>query len=478
MMDEKLRRLKVQRFGKEDLLGSNDEDDEDDDGDLQDTHTTHKSRKSTTKKDLLQCTHFGSCSGCFFRAGFTETPLMEDARIFFRTQARYDNFTIALASDIHGWRTQAKLAIAPVSKWGGCKLGLYEEGTHRVLPIPDCRVHHPSINRAVEVIAAATEKVKTRAFDQSSLEGSLRYVQCAVERRTGKVQLTLVWNTSGKKEAGAELSRLVKALKANDFLLPPSPSSKKKTGDEGEGEEDKEKERGESNKLWHSIWVNFRTGPGNAIFSHAPRSWQKLHGLDYLTEKIGPSQVVFYLTPQLFRQGNLDGFGKLVSKAQTFVPSQSVVCELYGGVGVLGLNMLGKASEVRFSDINPFLGESVERTVAALPDKRREKVSFSVATALEGMENGQAQGADVLIVDPPRKGLEPEVLAHLQDKRDEFAGSIKRLIYVSCGFDALKRDAMALLGPGGGGWKLVHAEGFVLFPGSDHLETLAIFDRK
>lgn len=40
--------------------------------------------------------------------------------------------------------------------------------------------------------------------------------QCAVERRTGKVQLTLIWNAPGRKEAGAELSRLLKALRAAD----------------------------------------------------------------------------------------------------------------------------------------------------------------------------------------------------------------------------------------------------------------------
>jgi 23S rRNA (uracil1939-C5)-methyltransferase len=51
---------------------------------------------------------------------------------------------------------------------------------------------------------------------------------------------------------------------------------------------------------------------------------------------------------------------------------------------------------------------------------------------------------------------------------------VKRLVYVSCGFEALKRDATALMAAG---WKVTHAEGFVLFPGSDHLETLAVFDR-
>jgi len=52
--------------------------------------------------------------------------------------------------------------------------------------------------------------------------------------------------------------------------------------------------------------------------------------------------------------------------------------------------------------------------------------------------------------------------------------SLQRIIYVSCGFKALETDTAVLLQ---GGWKLVHAEGHVFFPGSDHLESLAIFDR-
>ena len=62
----------------------------------------------------------------------------------------------------------------------------------------------------------------------------------------------------------------------------------------------------------------------------------------------------------------------------------------------------------------------------------------------------------------------------LTDPDDVNTESLRRVVYVSCGFDALKRDAMSLIAAG---WTLRHSEGFVLFPGSDHIETFAIFDR-
>jgi tRNA/tmRNA/rRNA uracil-C5-methylase (TrmA/RlmC/RlmD family) len=101
----------------------------------------------------------------------------------------------------------------------------------------------------------------------------------------------------------------------------------------------------------------------------------------------------------------------------------------------------------------------------------------------------------VLVVDPPRKGLEEEVLAELckafnpdqpyaesksflamDDDRTNWCNDVTTLVYVSCGFEALARDLDKLLSSPGG-WVLERATGYVLFPGSDHVETLAVLTR-
>jgi 23S rRNA (uracil1939-C5)-methyltransferase len=126
---------------------------------------------------------------------------------------------------------------------------------------------------------------------------------------------------------------------------------------------------------------------------------------------------------------------------------------------------------------------------------RREKTSYLVASAHKALTSGQALGANVIVVDPPRKGLEEEVLNELCKPIDRHQSSVddismltipddtarwtndaRTLIYVSCGFEALTRDAERLL-TSNGGWKLESATGYVLFPGSDHVETLCIFQR-
>ena len=87
-------------------------------------------------------------------------------------------------------------------------------------------------------------------------------------------------------------------------------------------------------------------------------------------------------------------------------------------------------------------------------------------------------GAEIIIVDPPRKGLDEAVLEWLvmdddDDARPSSTPKPQLIVYVSCGFNAFKRDCDILRNSCK--WRLDHAEGHLLFPGSDAIETLAFF---
>ncbi len=102
--------------------------------------------------DELQCVHFGVCSGCSIRGNFTTaTPILARARKFFSNNDVTMRTHMQNCLDRVVWRTQVKLAVQPMSKWGGLKFGLlFKAGSHEVEAIPLCRVHHPAINMAVE----------------------------------------------------------------------------------------------------------------------------------------------------------------------------------------------------------------------------------------------------------------------------------------------------------------------------------------
>jgi tRNA/tmRNA/rRNA uracil-C5-methylase (TrmA/RlmC/RlmD family) len=477
--------------------------------------------------DSIGCEHFGTCPGCVVNSKVGNVDIIKSAKFFFSstairrkrldihpddvvTEESDDGFyTVVIPSALKGWRTQAKLAVAPrASAWEpGCSFGLYSRGTHTVLEIPSCEVHHPSINRAVDVLVRATEKTNIAAYNEKSGEGGLRYVQFQVERSTGKISLTLVWNAENLKDTQPALTRLVKELQRSD------------------------------RDLWHNIWCHCNSGTGNNIFARNSGRWHLMAGPEFLREPFPVGDTGWlYFTPLAFRQGNMDGFDILAVDVAKAVPGGSRVCELYAGVGLLGLTALAYHADkgdslkwIRCSDENPANPRCFERTVSSLPssvtgkssfsanekksdeltladmaallqsgrrDANREKPTYAVASAKKALYDGQALGANVLIVDPPRKGLEPEVLDELckpfnqkqdfvetkdmltiDDQRVNWVNDVNTLIYVSCGFEALARDCERLL-RSNAGWMLESATGYVLFPGSDHVETLAVFQRR
>jgi len=219
---------------------------------------------------LKLLSHFGVCAGCTQMGKFAEVPIILRAKAFFESEGIKLNVNEGNSTE---WRTLAKLAVQPQSRWGGIKIGLYKSSSHEVESIPNCRVHHPIINTATEVLRQAALDVGVKGFQKAMnglpAEGELRYIQMTVERNTSKVQLVLVWNTEMYKGAEQSLPRLVKRLKSNP-------------------------------NLWHSITVNFQTSESNAIFNYAPKSWKLLWGPPALREKIGRAN--FFFTPQVFRQ--------------------------------------------------------------------------------------------------------------------------------------------------------------------------------
>eukprot|EP01038_Epipyxis_sp_PR26KG_P007826 gene7826-10630_t len=395
--------------------------------------------------DELQCKHFDICSGCTIKGNFTESPFVKQAKKYFLSEGV--NLSIFLGNITH-WRTTAKLAVQPLSKWGGLKIGLYKSNTHDVEPITDCKVHHQRINEAIEELKASALEIGVKGYSEAKqgipAQGELRYIQMTVERESRKVQLVLVWNVMNYKEAEQTLPRLVKKLKSRP-------------------------------DLWHSIHVNFQTSQSYNILNFHPKAWKTLWGPPLSIEKIG--DAIFYFQPQIFRQSNLDVFEKnIIPTVIRNIPENSLVSELYAGIGTIGLNAAKISKSVLCSDSNEFIDAVFDKCADSLPEADREKVFFECLPAEEAILQGQCDEAEVLIVDPPRKGLDEGVMNLLIDKHPEKqAPNLKRLIYVSCGFEALEKDTRQLISSGK--WKLKSADGFLLFPGSDHIEIVAVYDK-
>ena len=230
-----------------------------------------KLQQSGDGKDELQCKHFESCSGCVAKSEFDDTHIMKRARYFFLSQDVDMKIHLGKAT---GWRSHVKLAVQPMSKWGGLNIGLFKAGSHVVEPIPDCRVHHPRINEAVEVLRRSAVEAGVRGYLPAGgrgkePQGELRYIQLSMDRSSKRIQLVLVWNSLSYKQTSQALPRLIKKLKKRS-------------------------------DLWHSIAINFHSSDSNAIFNFSPKAWQMLWGPPLMREIIGNAS--FFFQPQIFRQ--------------------------------------------------------------------------------------------------------------------------------------------------------------------------------
>ncbi|MBX7067021.1 MAG: hypothetical protein K1X28_07305 [Parachlamydiales bacterium] len=341
------------------------------------------------------CPHFSLCSGCELPEPYNP-PVWQEALAFFRENGVEPEF---VSDGFSQTRMKAKLAIR-----NGPALGLFKKGTHEVLSIPKCLVHHPSINKAAAILQEEISRQKVEPYDEARRCGVLRYAQFFVEAKTGRVQLALV--------ATKEIEAFCKVLAKHD--------------------------------IWHSIWQNIHTQPTNAIFGS---TWKCLHGEPFLWQPIGSHSFPFH--PAAFSQAHFPLFEKMIQKIDSWIEPNQRIIELYAGVGAIGLSL--KASSLALVENNPFAHLSFQQM--------QRNVPYFCIDAKEA----ELSGYDVTIVDPPRKGLDPEIIPKIVSPN---------LIYVSCQFSSFQRDAKKLLELG---WKLKKGAGFLLFPGTNHVEIVAQF---
>jgi tRNA/tmRNA/rRNA uracil-C5-methylase (TrmA/RlmC/RlmD family) len=503
-------------------------------------------------------------------------PIMKDFEKFFLNQ--YDLKSEITVGKKTKWRTAVKLAVRGEigeDRKLRTEIGLFGPGSHNVIDCSHSPAHHSRINEAVEMIKNAIEELKiggyiegTAAEDKkiAKYNAFLRYILLSVERKSGLIQLSLVWNSSKINPTTASTNALTSLV---EYLTSKTIVNNSETF------------KSKRSKLFHSIWVHYHPADihNNAITNFSPDSWELKFGKEYMLEHVntdfasadvavvgaGKSEndkkkilPTLHFPPFVFRQANIDKFEEIIQEIRTNIKDFKVVnalemvkcLELYGGVGTIGLNCLDLVDRLNCSDENPHNLVCFNKSLDLLPNSLKLRGQYRPYGAANSLKNGEIFQHNLVIVDPPRKGMDEETIKaflasppseNTVNKDSEAAatkrvkisfdeeGNVndgttastknssmqkKRLIYISCGFDAFKRDCQLLTGKmsmeeashlfhsaetnaGGDGnrrkrkeiepaatpsyqnyWKLIYSKGFVLFPGSNHIETLAVFDRE
>ena len=371
--------------------------------------------------NLESCPHRPPCPGC---PRYGEPGIAPAAAGILRRialEAEIDPPSLRTGRAL-GYRHRARLMVR--GRAASPKVGIFQEGTHRIADIPRCPIHHPLVNRVAGALRKAVRETGAQPYADRPHLGLVRSLQVVVERSSQTAQVVVVANAQSPESSSDLLARLADEL-GNDL---------------------------------HSLWWNGNPERTNTILGP---HWHHCTGPEFARERIGGAEVFF--PPGAFGQSHLELADAMVELVHSWVPAGARVAELHAGCGSFGLGLLGRARDVVFNERNEHALKGLARGIAARPPDERDRVRVCAGAAAD--HTAILAGADVVIVDPPRRGLEPEVAAGL------ISAHPARLVYVSCEPEALRRDLETLIG---GGFRLSALEAFECFPYTELVESIAL----
>ncbi len=375
------------------------------------------------------CPYYGACGGCQFRHMAYEEELEAKRRRVEDALRRIGGADLAV-SVIHGaenTRRYRNKVQFPVSTGA---IGYYQGRTHRVVDIADCLLQPEADTACRAAVKEWMERFSVPAYDEKTGRGLVRH-------------LFLRTNSDGE---------ILCCLVANGRKLP-------------HGEELVEALRQAAPKL-AGVVLSVNTKKTNVILGDA---FHTLWGRDWLEETLcGRS---FRLSVPSFFQVNRAQTEVLYRRALDFaaLTGRETVVELYCGIGTISLTLAEYAKQVIGVEVVPQAVADAQENARrnGLENKTRFECGDAANLAVQLEEEGVRP--DVVVVDPPRKGLAPEVVDAIVRMAPD------RVVYVSCDPATLARDVKRFFA---GGYVLLHAEAVDLFPRTAHVETVVCLGRE
>ena len=312
------------------------------------------------------------------------------------------------------YRNKAQYPVG-TDKTGNIVMGFYAGHSHTIMECMDCAIQEP-INAVI--LPIIKEFMKTHgilAYDEETGKGLLRHILTRVGFKTKEVMVCFIVN--GRKfphvkELVEKLTSVVENFK------------------------DLEGKCGYSLK---SVCLNVNTEKTNVILGNEIIS---IYGETYITDYIG--EIKYQISPLSFYQVNPKQTVKLYEKALEYADlnGNEIVWDLYCGIGTISLFLAKKAGKVYGVEIIP---QAIEDAKNNARINRITNAEFFVGAAEDVMptkyrESNGTMKADVIVVDPPRKGCEESLLETIVKMEP------KRIVYVSCDSATLARDVKYLKG--------------------------------
>ncbi len=382
------------------------------------------------------CPVYAECGGCQLQhlnaRGQLEykTGLVTDA---LRRLGGLDGVVVRPAigmEDPWRYRNKAQFPVAAGPGGRGLVGGIYARGTHRLVPVNECLIQHPLNNTMLQVALELAGRHRIAPYDEDGHTGVLRHVLARATRATGEAMAVFVTRTRDLP-AARDLARELMA------------------------------------RVPQVVCVAHNTNPRrtNVILGERTRL---VLGRPYVEEVLGGLR--FRISPTSFFQVNPAQTEVLYSRAVDYAAlgGGETVVELYSGIGAISLFLARRAARVTGVEVVP---EAVRDAVANARLNGVANVSFIEGPAERVLPELAAGGvrAEVVVLDPPRRGCEPRVLEAVGRLRPD------RVVYVSCNPATLARDLARLAGLG---YRVREVQPVDMFPQTAHVEAVALAVRE
>ena len=331
---------------------------------------------------------------------------------------------------------------------GKVVIGFYAGRTHSIIDTDVCLTGHPVndyiIGEVKTLFQREVEKDKSLIYNEELHTGLIRHLLTRVGFATGELMVCLVINgTDIRKIEGAFVDAVSAAV-------------------------DKYNKACNSKIVLKSLSININTDRTNKILGDTCKA---IYGLPYITDYI--DDVKYNISPLSFYQVNPVQTQRLYGKALEYagLTGGELVWDMYCGIGTISLFLAKRARHVYGVEIIPQAIEDARRNAKI---NSIENATFYVGKAEEVVPRLFEEGAehshpDVIVVDPPRKGMDAELINTIVDMSPE------RLVYVSCDPATLGRDIKILTQKG---FSLEKFSVYDQFCHSTHVETVCLLSKK
>ena len=376
-----------------------------------------------------ECPYAGKCGGCAYR------HLTYPEELWAKRQRVQDALTriggldltveeILGAKNPEHYRNKSQY---PVGADGS--IGFFQARTHKVVPIRRCLIQTEAADRTAQAVGEWMRRYKISAYDETTGKGLVRHV-CVRVNRKGESLCCVVVN-GNKVPREPELAAYVTAAVPHTV----------------------------------GVLLNSNTRRGNVVLGDKYRT---LFGRNYLMDTL--CGLEFKLSMPSFYQVNRDQAEVLYGKALEFagLTGNETVLDLYCGIGTITLCLAKAAKRVIGAEIvPPAIRDAKENALR----NHVENAEFFCGDAADIAAKLESDGLrpDVVTVDPPRKGLAPEVIASVAAMGPE------KVVYVSCDPATLGRDVKIFREFG---YEAKRAAAVDMFPGTAHVETVVLLSRE